>query len=114
MFIYGPPTHGRASAGQPARTHLHHQRTQKEVSKSYRERWMIVTDGERESVKSLLGGQLDDDNDVCKHVYLYMHTYMYMYEYICVYICICIYLYRCMYIDVYIHILVCICIYTHL
>ena len=40
--------------------------TQDVVWKTYQERWMIGTDGKRESGKSKLAAWLDDDDDIYK------------------------------------------------
>ena len=58
------PTHRCASVGRPARTYLHQLvQTQNVVWKTCQEWWMIGTDGEKESGKSVLSVWLDEDDD---------------------------------------------------
>ena len=54
-------SHGRAIVSRPTRTYL---RTQDVVWKTCLERWLIGTNGERESEKSVQAVQLDDDDEM--------------------------------------------------
>ena len=55
-------THGRISDGWPARTYISSIQTLDVVKRTSWERWMIGTDEERETEKSMLSMWLDDDD----------------------------------------------------
>ena len=73
---YHTHTHTHTYTHTHTHTHTHTAnnsvKTEKVVWKSYRKRWMIGTDGETESKKSLLATRLnvDDDDEMIEKFYL--------------------------------------------
>ena len=62
-ILSGNPTHGLASVDQPAKTYISPVRTLNVIWRTYEEKWMIGTDGKRESENHVLSTQLDNDDD---------------------------------------------------
>ena len=55
------------------------------TKKICQEQWMIGTDSERESRKSVLSAGINDAHD---------HIYIYIYIYVCVCVCVCVHVYQ--------------------
>ena len=68
-------------ADQPELTTTGTGQTQDVVWKTCQERWMIVTNGEREreSEKSEWAAQYNDEDDIYAPTYTYIYIYIYIY-----------------------------------